>query len=390
MEVFRPHSINSNEAIQAQVSQQVSHEKQVLDSLSQSYTNSENMARDKSFELTKSFAQGKAHLQGASESQNKDLQKSAQEILSANERIAKQQSVSENVAWRHSVSGGLKIWGTGATTSGSSEAVNQDMRQFTKDTGINRDIAERMSQGLNAALTNQVNFSEDSSKRTAESYRSSVTSAQNFNDQMSIQKSKVDRFQEMGSLMESQGINITPNLNDDVLEYIAAKNNWSKEEAGRWSSNHSAAFREEANSYIQGWTQNMSSWLESKSGPLDSSSIDTLYQTYKKDITTNKNSMTDSSRSIREKATQEGIGFDRAEASEQGMTDLYEKTSGYVQQSGPNLGEIEEMLSGTENDLERTHQGFEHEFDKFKEKNVTRRAGKVAWEKVSSRLNKED
>ncbi|MEI8321221.1 MAG: conjugal transfer protein TraG N-terminal domain-containing protein [Alphaproteobacteria bacterium] len=387
------HAINSNESIQAQFSEQLSSEQQAMQSLSESYTDSKNTALDKSYELTKAFAQGKAHVKGASESENRDIQKSAQEMLSANERYAKQHTLTEGIAW--SVSAGVpleKIPVIGPvlesifSTGGTSDAGKQDFRQFARDTGINRDVAERLSQGFNAALTDNVSFSEDSSKRTAESFRSSMTDTQNYSSQLSAQQSKVDRLQEMSSLMESQGINITQNLNDDVLEYVAAKHNWSKETAAKWSSDHASSFREEASSYIQGWTQNISSWLESKSGPLSSTSIDDHYQSYKNSVFQKKSSMTDPSHGVRDQATQEGVGFGTASTSEQNMDQFYENTSSKVEQNSPDFGTIDQKMEGMEDRLKDTRQAAQKEFRKFDEKGVARRALKVAWDKGGKRV----
>jgi hypothetical protein len=255
------HAINSNEAFQAQFSQQLSHEKQAAESLSHNYASSRQATLNKSYDVVQALAKGTAHVQGATESENKDLQIAAQQALSSSQKYAHQHNLSERTAWEHTVGVGLpsKIGNViGIDSKGSASAENQSLTQFTKESGVSKETSERLNRGLSAALNNQVSFTDDYSKRAAESFQGSYTETKNYSEQYAAQQSKIDRLSEAGSILQSQGLSISENLNDDVLEYVAAKRNLSKEGAARWASNssNSAAFRADADSYFKGWTEN--------------------------------------------------------------------------------------------------------------------------------------
>lgn len=319
------HAINSNEALQAQFSQQLSHEKQAAESLSHNYSSSRQATLNKSYDVVEALAKGTAHVKGASETENKDIQMAAQQALSATKRYANQHSLNEGTAWEHGVSAGIAGSILGIKSGGTSSATNQDLSQFTKDSGISKETSERLSRGINAALNNQVSFTDDYSRRAVESFQGSYNETKNYSDQYSAQKSKVDRLSEAGSILQSKGFSITENMNDDVLEYVAAKRNTTKESAARWASENSGAYKEGALAFFQGWTESMSSWVSSKVGPLDSMALDEQYKSYKQ-TALQKGSHVDSSYmdEARQHGSSRDVSLDKAQTFEKESQNFYD------------------------------------------------------------------
>lgn len=371
------HSINSNDALQAQFSQQLSHEQQAAENLSHNYADSRQATLSNSYDVVVSFAKGTSHVQGASEAENKDIQIAAQQAISATQRYADQHNLSERTAWEHKMSAGLPANFSGgilgANSSGSSSADNISTSQFTKEGGLSKETSERLNRGLSAALNNQVSFTDDYSKRAAESFQGSYAETKNYSDQYAAQKSKVDRLSEAGSILESRGFSMTENMNDDLLEYVATKRNVTKESAARWASENSAAFKEEASFYFKGWTENMTSWVSAKVGPLDSSTIDDQYRSYKQ-MTIHKGTEVNSSY-LNEAKTQ-GENY---EVSVKKGSEFEQKSQSFYDAKKEKVTFDLSRFAASENKLNNTAEEIGHETKETKDLYLNKEDSSVLW-----------
>lgn len=367
------HAINSNEALQAQFSQQLSHEKQAAESLSHNYSSSRQSTLNKSYDVVQSLAKGTAHVTGASESENKDIQIAAQQALSSSQRYADQHNLTEKTAWEHGMNAGLAGSIVGIKSGGSSGADNISTSQFTKESGISKETSERLNRGLTSALNNQVSFADDYSRRASESFQGSYNETKNYSDQYSAQKSKVDRLSEAGSILQSKGFSMTENMNDDVLEYVAAKRNTTKESAARWASENSTAFKKESSTFFQGWTENMSSWISSKVGPLDSTALDEQYKAYKQTVIHQGSKVNESYMDeARIHGSNTGINIQEGKSFEKDSQSFYESKQEEV-------AYYQSQFENSENKLRKSGAEIAHEKNEIKELYKEKEDSSVLW-----------
>lgn len=354
------HAINANEAIQGHISNQLATEKSNLKSLQHDFGESKRATLQEAYERTKSFAAGKKLDHIASEDTRKAVQQEAREAIQQINRLAHQENLSEEESVGITLGTGPIGAALGVDINAGFRATHQDLNQSTTEAGNSKEFGASLAYGLTESAGRTANSSEDYSQRSSDSLGGHIAKNLEYAQRESVQLSTVDRWSQMSSISETKGVNITESLNDDVYKYIAAQRNISFGEAARWASSHSTEFKEKTYEYLAGYTSHMNNWVNSANGPIDASTIDAGYRTYKQEIAYKARSVDDTFiKEVKDLSVKEGINVERGEALAQQVDAFSQTTNEHIQSPDVDHKAAENRLKNQKRTIESTHADLE-------------------------------
>jgi conjugal transfer mating pair stabilization protein TraG len=370
------YSINANEGIQGNISNQLSTEKSTLQSLETAYSQSQQATIHQAYELTKSYAKSSGLSDTATESHTKTRQQDAREAISEAKRLAHQHNVSEETGFSISIGTGELGKTLGIDASYRASASNADLYQSTTEAGKTKEIGKSLSHALTDAANRQASSTEDYATRSSDSLGGSVRNNRDYMDKISAQQTKVERWSQMASISETKGINISESLNDDVYKYVAGKENIAVGSVGRWADKHGMQYKEYAHEYLAGYNRHMTDWVNSANGPIDASTLDTAYRSYIQKVSSNKGLVDGSMmQQVKDTATKEGIGVDKGEALTRKVDSLNTYTKHVVNKGSPDFGSIELDLKNQKGAIEKTYTDLDKLHEEKSNETVAYRAG---------------
>ena len=296
-------SVAANSNMEASFTEQGSQDYQaamaINDQLSQTRTETLGQTTD----IIEGWSKGTVVGKNFSEAENRGTQDTAQKTLHAIDQINQQDTLNEGAKWNHTGGFGAKVSGLilqkaglGADlnvgTGGALEAGRQETMNKLKQYGVSENDMETLARGVQASVNNSATFNDDHSFRSSEALRASLDRHESLSNQYNATMNRSERFTQMASSMQRISGSLSTNLNDDVLDYVAAKKfSGNKSKAANWSYENPSAFSAEAQSYLSGWESRAKQMVADSKVPINSQTITSAYGNYKSSVVSRPSSL---------------------------------------------------------------------------------------------------
>tara|TARA_B100000614_G_scaffold248686_1_gene256903 strand:+ start:2494 stop:5310 length:2817 start_codon:yes stop_codon:yes gene_type:complete len=222
----------------------------------------ESVNTSQAIDLVERWGHGVAGMEGCSESQNALVSESLQRLHKQGVSVSDVASATDISKVSGQASAGFNLGSSiigkalglhgGANISGSVEAMNQDTTSFTETSDQTIDDVHRVEEALTLAKQGGVTTTDDASTALAQNARSSYDHMQQLRESSSLSKAESDRYAAAAGYTNTIGSQISTNINDDVLYYVAdQKFSGDIEAAARWQSTHIGEFKERAAEYLE-------------------------------------------------------------------------------------------------------------------------------------------
>lgn len=220
-------------------------------------------------DLMNRWGHGVSGIEGYTESQNTALSESLQRLnkqgVSVSDVASAMDSsrINGNASAGVSLGGGIgKVFGINASAnlSGNVESMNQDNTSLSQMSDQSLDDVRRVEEALTLSKQGSVTTTDDESMALSQNTRHSYDKAQQLRESSSVSKADADRYAAAASNVQNLGSQVTTNINDDVLRYVADRQfGGDTDAAARWQSTHTSAFKERASEYLEksGFTERM-------------------------------------------------------------------------------------------------------------------------------------
>ena len=258
--------------------------------------------------------------------------------------------------------GALKFIGINAGIKGQVSGRENDSTLIDK--AKSSGIADQFSHSLNSAYKHSTgtdgSLSDQTQKQVVESIQGNFQKAEHYQDQSQASYAESENFSRAAAFVESSGGSITTNLDNEVLSYVAAKKEMSREQAARWQSTHKDEYGAEAGKFLAGRLQPLVDSLRSDH-PMSDEQIREKANRFLGGVsnTVERSPLGEAKRMGEES----GLGKPVQEETRQNLENLQEKTTQAVQKG-------ENDLISKKSPLEQTYHRQEEDFNKRKNDGV--------------------